>query len=329
MNENNDKITIIIPVYNVEKYIDKCLNSVINQTYKNLQIIIVNDGSKDNSEDICKKYQKKDKRIICLTQKNHGVSNARNVGLNYANGKYIIFIDSDDWLEPDMIEVLYFNSIKNEADISICDYYMNYENKEIAHNKLAKKIILQDKSKILEELFDINTFGGYLWNKLIKRECIYYSNNKYTKFNEEVKIQEDILFLTDIVQKANKVIYMPQEKKYHYRIRENSAVNFSYSQKDLTKLIAMEQFIKLKHQYMIENLTKIEYDYYTLARQGIYILAKENLKDLKLESKIEDISKKYFKIAMKEANQKEKIRAILLLLFPKHYGKIMDKYKYK
>ena len=124
----NDLVSIIVPIYNVENYLERCLQALKNQTYKNLDIILVNDGSKDNSEAIAKKYLD-DERFHLYSKDNGGLSDARNYGMKYAKGKYICFIDSDDYIELDYIEVLLTNMVEKNADISICNFYYQYNDK--------------------------------------------------------------------------------------------------------------------------------------------------------------------------------------------------------
>ena len=114
-----EKITVIVPVYNVENYLNKCLDSLINQTYKNLEIIVINDGSTDNSGEICQEYAQKDNRIIYIEQENGGLSDARNTGLERMTGSYVTFVDSDDWVEPDYVEVLYNKLLQLEIIVSL------------------------------------------------------------------------------------------------------------------------------------------------------------------------------------------------------------------
>ena len=114
-----EKITVIVPVYNVEHYLEKCLDSLINQTYKNLEIIVINDGSTDNSGEICQEYAQKDNRIVYIEKENGGLSDARNVGLDKMTGSYVTFIDSDDWVELDYVEILYKKIIEYQADIAV------------------------------------------------------------------------------------------------------------------------------------------------------------------------------------------------------------------
>lgn len=316
----NDKISVIVPIYNTEKYIGKCLESIKKQTYKNLEIILVNDGSIDKSEEICKSYIEKDKRFTYYLTSNYGVSHARNFGLDKATGKYIMFIDSDDWLENNMIEILYKELIEKKCDIAVCDYFINFKELQIEHNKLNEEKIINEKNIMLEFLFDSELYGGYLWNKLIKKSII-----KDIRFNEKIKIEEDVDFLCQIFENVNSIIYLPQKKLYHYVKRNESAVNFNYSLKDLTKLLALEKKMKIKDEYQIKNLEKLEYEYYVIASQARYILRKYKIYDKKTNNQINNIRKKYFFEALYESKGKEKIKVILLNIMPITYGKIKDK----
>ena len=126
-----EKITVIVPVYNVEHYLDKCLDSVIKQTYKNIEIIVVNDGSTDNSGEICQEYAQKDNRIVYIEKENGGLSDARNAGLDQMTGSYVTFVDSDDWIEQDYVETLYQKITEYQADIAIGNYYSFDEERSV------------------------------------------------------------------------------------------------------------------------------------------------------------------------------------------------------
>ena len=148
------KVSIIIPAYNAEKTIKKCLNSVCNQTYENIEIIIVNDGSTDNSLDICEEYEKKDDRIIIISKENGGLSDARNKGIDIAKGKYITFIDSDDYVDLEFISIMVSNIEKNNSDISIISHRVIYPNTII--DKSTKEEYVSGPEDILERmLFDL------------------------------------------------------------------------------------------------------------------------------------------------------------------------------
>ena len=134
---NNPKISVIVPVYNVEKYLPTCLDSIIAQSYKNLEIIVVDDGAKDSSGAICDEYAKKDVRIVSLHKQNGGLSDARNYGMQFMTGDYISFIDSDDYVHPDYISTLYNNLVENDADISICNFEKTNEVRKPKTNELT------------------------------------------------------------------------------------------------------------------------------------------------------------------------------------------------
>lgn len=143
-----DKISIVVPIYNVEKYLDQCVKSIINQTYKNLEIILVNDGSIDNSGKICDKYKRQDNRVIVIHKENGGSSDARNVGIQIATGKYIGFVDSDDYIEKDMYEFLYNNMINENADISCCNRFLLWSNKKQIYGEKKYYAVMNSKEAI-------------------------------------------------------------------------------------------------------------------------------------------------------------------------------------
>ena len=166
------KISIIIPVYNAEQYLEQCLESVIKQSLKEIEIICVNDGSIDNSLRILEEYSRKDNRIIMINQENGGSSKARNSALQIAKGEYCLNIDSDDWIEEGYFEAIYNKAKKENLDIVISNYYLSFftqkANKEKVDLKLKKGEIIEGSQYIL--LLLTENFIGYMWNKLIKRE---------------------------------------------------------------------------------------------------------------------------------------------------------------
>lgn len=228
-------ISIIIPVYNAADFLKDCIESLINQSYKNLEIIAVNDGSTDNSLQILTKYKNKDKRIKIIEKANGGVSSARNAGLKAAVGRYIAFMDADDWADRRMYESLYNNLVNSVADISVCgfkrEYNVEYKNTEELKDKYSlKSVILCDKKDIFEKLTDTRSkFYCFLWNKLYKRELI-----ENILFDESVPMSEDYLFNWNVFKRAQRVIYT-EAAFYHYRNDNNSATrncpakNYSYA----------------------------------------------------------------------------------------------------
>lgn len=209
-------ISVIVPVYNVEKYLKKCIKSIMSQSYTNLEIILINDGSTDNSGKICDELKEQDKRIKVIHKSNGGLSDARNAGLKIANGKYIGFVDSDDYIAEDMFETLYNINKKYNSDISIVSFYEIYKDKIIGVRDSKK---LQELTKIdaMKELLIDTNIQSYAWNKLFRRELfegLEFPTNKNF---------EDIATTLLLFEKANKVVLL-EEPKYYYVRRDDSIV---------------------------------------------------------------------------------------------------------
>lgn len=209
-------ISVIVPVYNVEKYVEKCVRSIINQTYTKLEIILVDDGSTDASGNICDNIAKCEKRVKVIHKENGGLSDARNKGLEVAKGDFVSFIDSDDYISKEMIETLAYNIEQYNADISVCAYDMIYENKNII---IANKNMLQEYTaeQAIEVLFDKNDIGVIAWNKLYKIEL--FNNVKFPVG----KHFEDINTIYKVISMANKIVYDPIAL-YHY-VQRNGSIN--------------------------------------------------------------------------------------------------------
>lgn len=233
MFNSNELISIIIPIYNTERYLHKCIDSVINQKYKNIEIILVNDGSTDNCGKICDKYAKEDRRIKVIHKKNQGVSAARNSAIEICTGEYIGFIDSDDWIEEDMFEVLHNKIIEYEADISICNICEDYSNKGI------DDVMLYNKHEFCIEMFIGNSFEGYLCNKLFRSNLF-----DKVRLDEDIGIVEDLLLIYKIINSNEdlKVIYTKKEL-YHYIQRDDSALNKKQFSKTLYSKIRAFKYI--------------------------------------------------------------------------------------
>ncbi len=314
----NELISIIIPVYNSEEYLPKCIESVLNQTYSNLEIIIINDGSTDDSGKICDDYALKDNRITVIHKENGGVSSARNKGIEKATGKYIGFIDADDYIEIDMFEKLYENIKHDDYDISICNYNIILGTNKIPNNisKECKKIF--NNKEYLSGLFDKNLYCGYLVNKLIKTECI-----KNVRFDENVSVLEDLLFLTEIHENISKVYFDKDVFLYNYVQRENSATNNFNKKKYMSMIMALEKIIS----YIDDNNTKngVIFDYlqYVMIYYSYcYNTDKNEFNNIKKKSL--KIRKKCFRKAMKTNfyGIKRKLKLFIISYFPIIYGKM-------
>ncbi len=205
------KVSVIVPVYNVEKYLKKCLDSLINQTIQDIEIIVVNDGSKDNSEEIIKEYEKNNpEKIVYLKKENGGLSDARNYGIPYAKGEYIAFLDSDDYVELDMYEKMYELAKKENSDMVECDFYWEYPNK----TKIDIGQIYSNQKEMLQKARVV------AWNKLIKRSILEESKVQFPKGYR----YEDVEFTYKLIPYLKKVSFA-KEPFIHYIQRENSISN--------------------------------------------------------------------------------------------------------
>jgi glycosyltransferase involved in cell wall biosynthesis len=239
------EISIIVPVYGVEKYLDKCVKSILNQTFKDFELILVDDGSPDNCGAMCDAYAEIDDRIVVVHKENGGLSAARNAGIEIARGRYLGFVDSDDYIETDMYELLYTNLKKEAADLSIVGLFDLYAGKEpeikkheyIVTDMLgAAKIILEGK------LVSVNAY-----NKLYKKEI--FEHVRYP----EGRITEDAAVILKVLEQTTKVVIDTNQKYYYYH-RENSISSNHFSKKDLDTIKAWED----NEKHVLENYPELK-----------------------------------------------------------------------
>ena len=181
----NPKISVIVPVYKAEHYLARCVDTLLAQTFDDFEVILVDDGSPDNSGAICDEYALKDKRVRVIHQPNAGVSMARQKGLDNARGEYVIHADPDDWVEPDMLKELYAKAKEEDADMVICDFYAHYGEKVVYERQQPSSL---DHNTVLCELF--KHLHGSCWNKLVRRICFLKFD---IHFSEGVSFCEDLL----------------------------------------------------------------------------------------------------------------------------------------
>lgn len=232
MDSHTDIISIIVPVYNTEQYLSSCLDSILNQTYKNIELIIINDGSTDRSAEICDLYSSKDTRIKVIHKMNGGVSTARNLSLSIASGNYIGFIDSDDIISSHMFELLYNNIKDNDCEVSVCGIKVCSLNNIGTKNSINRKVIVEDNRTALCNLLVGKYYAGHSCNKLFKKSAI-----QNTIFNEDIYVYEDLLFVTKVFLNCTKIVY-DSEPNYYYFIRNTSAYNRAFTEKQYTALNA-------------------------------------------------------------------------------------------
>lgn len=230
-------ISIIVPVYNTGKYIAKCLNSLINQTIKNIEIIIINDGSQDNSEEICKGFLLKDKRIKLINQKNSGQGAARNRGLEVARGKYIAFVDSDDYIELNMYEKLVYNMKKYNCDIVACQVNMVDEEKIISNKKnMPESGYIETGYEAMERYLKLGRWG--VCDKLYKKEIL-----KNVKFLEGRTCGEDHAVIVPILKNVKKMVTI-DDYLYNYLVRKDSTTTSTFSIKNFDTVYVWEEVRK-------------------------------------------------------------------------------------
>lgn len=228
------KISVIIPIYNSEKYIQRCIKSVCGQTYKNLEIICIDDGSLDSAGKILDECAARDNRITARHHTNHGESYARNEGLKLANGEYIAFVDCDDWIEPTMYEELMEYAEKYDLDMVASSWYKDDDSSSIAiKNQLEVDTGVFDRNDLLEYIYKRDYYRGfaYMWNKLYRRKMLEDNVGGKLRFDEQFRIGGDVLFLAQAALRTKRAMYI-DKPFYHYYQRSESGCHT----KDLSKI---------------------------------------------------------------------------------------------
>ena len=310
------KVSIIVPVYNVEKYISECITSLIEQTYENIEIIIINDGSTDKSKEICQELKEKDERIIFITKHNSGVSDTRNIGISKSTGDYIVFVDSDDYIDKHYIEEM-VKGMKEEEfiDMAVCNYVELYKN-VLLHggSNLTDNLIITNKEAI-NDIYKLKSFGGYLWNKIFKNDII----RKYNiRFNKEIHMCEDMLFLLTYLSECNHIKRIPKEL-YFYRMRKSSMV----WNKDEIKYKTLYNAYNQMYKIIYKNDVKMDYFYYMMLNS----IFSNNLKLVNIQRYLQfNIFRAYdYVCRSKNIKNKEKIKLKIKKYINFIYGKYMNK----
>ncbi|WP_080843902.1 glycosyltransferase family 2 protein [Cytobacillus gottheilii] len=309
-------ISVIVPVYNVEKFLDRCIDSILNQTYTNLEVILVDDGSTDRSLEICKNYQACDGRIKVIHKTNGGVSSARNVGLLSTNGKYISFVDSDDYLEPNCLSILYEALINNNCDIACSNIICESVNgKEL-------NILKYNESNVI---FDVNHYDMYnrsVYNKLFSSNCLKTQYGPLL-FDESLYYGEDALFTISAFSNAKNIIRL-SNPLYHYVIHENSAMQ-KFSIKSLTEIDAWSKIVNILKPFPeAQNEARAQY---SLNSQRILInIFRHQSKDIKLQKKVLKKVKKYRNEVLNSnyIPLNNKISYFIFTVCPRTYTHLLD-----
>ena len=284
-------ISVIVPIYKVEAYLERCIRSIVNQTYKNLEIILVDDGSPDSCPDICDVWKEKDDRIKVIHKKNGGLSDARNAGMQIMTGTYISYIDSDDWVANDMYEKMMYAIKKNDAGIVKSNKEQKTDKVTILKKEEALKAVVEEK------------INPVVWNKIYKREIVdqlYFEKGKYN---------EDEFWTYQVVEKAEKIVQI-EDVGYYYFFREDSIINETYSIRRLDALEARYQRMKYLEKYPeIYGIAKRQLVFNCMYhyQKGLRFLSDSDLKTLKLKVKAIYKDIPIDKNDIKEYTKKEKI----------------------
>ena len=260
----NDSISVIIPIYKVEEYLNECLTSVVNQTYTKLEIILVEDGSPDNCPAMCDDWAKRDSRIRVIHKSNGGLSDARNAGIDVATGNYIAFVDSDDYIKPDMIEKLYTALIRENADIAACGILTCEGERQTAW---GCRDVVGTPKQIYALLYNDTAYPVAAWNKLYKRSC--WQTLRFPIG----KTCEDAFTTYLLIHNARRIIMIP-EALYCYRIRPGSIMTSSFSPRKMDE----EEAWRCNYQFMEQNhpqFRKCAFDFYLQKVNGLVRMMNE------------------------------------------------------
>ncbi len=236
LNSEDYKISIIVPAYNIAEYLPRCLDSILAQTHTNIEVIVVSDGSTDGTDKIIKQYEEKDDRVIGLLKENTGVSDTRNKGIDHASGEYIGFVDGDDFVEPDMYEILLENALSYGADISHCGYQMVFPSRVVFYHNTGE-LSVSEGIEGLNELIKADKVEPGVWSKLYHRSIM-----SDVRFDSDLIYFEDLMFNVLAFQKSKRSVFF-DKPFYHYMIRKNSAATGGLTVKKIRNVITIHERI--------------------------------------------------------------------------------------
>lgn len=262
MKYEKDKITVIIPVYNVENYLERCLKSILYNTYTNLEIICVNDGSTDNSKKILESYSKRDKRVVVINKKNAGVSSARNAGIKIATGEYIAFVDSDDWIHEKYFEYL-IRGI-DTADLVICNYIRSYKSGSVETDDAYR---VQSISPI--DVLKNKELKSYVWGKLFRHQLV-----DEIRFSESEKLEDSLYNMDVLLNNKNLKINHVDIPLYYYFVRAGSLVNNIEAYSVLSLAKCFKEYYDKENEAEWKKVLAIEIIKRTLSARYIFIIIK-------------------------------------------------------
>ena len=320
-----EKISIIVPVYNAEKYILRCCNSILNQSYKNIELILVNDGSTDKSLEICDEICAKDQRVTLKTIPNQGVAVARNTGLDLASGKYIMFVDADDWLELGTLDKI-ANKMSEDLDILVFSYYQEYG--EVIKN-ISMKSYTVDMFQLLDHIYelpDTNSLLCTVWNKVYKKSLL---ESKQIRFIKDIPFGEDFLFNMDYF-KVTKRITCNELFVYHYNcINFESATHKFFPQYKNYIRLMYDKFKELFEYHDITSNQSFNYLYDFIIDRYEYAMTSCIEENLNLTKKCEFLHNLVLDMDLDMCRYSEKSNRTISILIEKRCSKIFYFYVIK
>lgn len=309
-----DKITVILPIYGVEDYLESCIKAVLDQTYRNLEVILVDDGSKDRCPEICDEWAQKDERILVIHKPNGGLSDARNAGIRVATGEYYLFVDSDDLIHPQMIELLYAHARKKNSLMVGCCYREFCSEKELEIEWINKTVpgrFYTTEEAITESCSDSSIHNCFIvaWNRIYHKSL--FEHIQYPVGH----IHEDALIAFQLLEAANG-IYLLEEELYFYRQRNGSIKNSEFSEKEIDTLLSIEKRLEIADsknvtvacQYLVEQCLKYCIKYSKLMDRKKQITSYKIIKVI-----YKRVTTKYVKYLSFQKKVKYSIKWVLLL----------------
>lgn len=317
---NRPLISVIIPGYNIERYVERCLQSLQNQVYENIEIILVDDGSMDETGEIFDKYARKDSRFKVLHQKNKGVSSARNSGLEMATGEWICFVDGDDYLDKDTFENIMLEISDKGIDAVMFEHCTEYLNGNIEkHNVEGTYGFLNNK----QAMKNIYYYAPFSWAKMFHRDIV-----NSLKFREDIYRGEDTIFAVEAFHKAKK-IYSTEKNYYYYVQSEGSAVRGGITNRQLTGIDAFKWLLEFSINYYPELKAQALINYINIMIEFYIEMEVEKYININIKKRILQQTKQYKKEVMLVVTGKQKIKFKMFYICPLFFGKCIKVFRGK
>lgn len=309
-------VSLVVPIYNMEEYLVRCMDTLLSQTVDTYEIILVDDGSTDNSSEMCDKYADKYKNKIRVVHKsNGGLSSARNAGIEAAQGKYVVFPDPDDWVEPNYVEQMLKIQAQYNADLVCVGHYIDYDNKSFPGTKEGSPILMDGKQAQKSLLLPLG-INGFAWNKLYHIDII--RKNELT-FGDDVGTTEDLDFAYRYLAFCNYVCFAPKEKVYHYYQRTGAATHNGFSLHKMNSIHTYEKIIKISDNEETIRIAKEEIC--NTAINLLWMYCNSTYRDKTIKKKLLRNIKKYMKeyLCSTRFGIGRKVQAICILVSPGLY----------